>query len=140
MSLSIVGNNQHYTAGEIKDWSVVYMGSSCKRTQFALLKDKSGVVHKYDFGDDTSNGCPFEFKVLAHTTFPAELELDKASAVHPHPNSENIYYAVKDKIWLLNTATNERILFHDFNVPSVNVVEIHVKNQYGKHYNKVRCQ
>ncbi len=49
----IVGNNQHYTAGEIKDWSVVYMGSSCKRTQFALLKDKSGVVHKYDFGDDT---------------------------------------------------------------------------------------
>ena len=54
-----------------------------------------------------------------------------ASAVYPHPNSENIFYAVKDKIWLLNTATNTRILFHDFNDPDVHVVKMHIKDSYA---------
>lgn len=132
MSLSIVGDNQYYTAGEIKDWSVLYMGNSCKRTLFALLKDKNGVVHKYDFGDDVSSGWPFEYKILAHSTIPAEVELDKASAVYPHPNSENIFYALQDKIWLLNTATNKRVLFHDFNDSNINIVEMHIKDAYSK--------
>ena len=57
--------------------------------------------------------------------------MDKTSAVYPHPNSENIFYAVKDKIWLLNTATNTRILFHDFKDPDVNVVEMHIKDAYA---------
>ena len=107
------------------------MGQSCKKTLFALMKDQAGKVHKYDFGTDYTSGYPYKYVVLGHSVIPDEVELDKTSAVYPHPNSENIFYAVKDKIWLLNTATNTRILFHDFKDPDVNVVEMHIKDAYA---------
>ena len=131
MNLSIVSSNQYYTIGELKDFSTLYMGQSCKKTLFALMKDQAGKVHKYDFGTDYTSGYPYKYVVLGHSVIPDEVELDKASAVYPHPNSENIFYAVKDKIWLLNTATNTRILFHDFKDPDVNVVEMHIKDAYA---------
>lgn len=38
MNLSIVSSNQYYTIGELKDFSTLYMGQSCKKTLFALMK------------------------------------------------------------------------------------------------------
>ncbi len=131
MNLSIIENNQYYTAGEMKEYTVLYMGQSCKKTLFALLKDPSGKVHKYDFGDDIKGGYPYKYTILGHSVIPEDVELGRASAIYPHPNSENIFYAVKDKIWLLNTATNTRILFHDFKDPEMNVVEMHIKDAYA---------
>ena len=131
VNLSIMSNNQYYTSGELKDYTTLYMGRSCKKTLLALMKDPSGRVHKYDFGDDLTSGYPFKYTILAHSVIPNDVEINKASAVYPHPNSENIFYAVKDKIWLLNTATNTRILFHDFEDPDVNVVEMHIKDSYA---------
>lgn len=131
MNLSIMENNQYYTAGEFKGYSTLYMGQSCKKTLFALMKDPSGKVHKYDFGDDVAGGYPYKYAVLGHSVIPDELELHLASAAYPHPNSENIFYAVKDKIWLLNTATKTRILFHDFKDPEINVKEMFIKDAYA---------
>lgn len=131
MSLNIMKDNQYYTAGELKGYTTLYMGQSCKKTLFALMKDLSGKVHKYDFGDDIAGGYPYKYVVSGHSVIPDEVEMNIASAVYPHPNSENIFYAVKDKIWLLNTATNTRILFHDFNDPDVHVVKMHIKDSYA---------
>lgn len=129
MQLQPLAVSNIYDPNKIGDMEPIYMGASSKSRAYAIMKDKDGKLHKFIFGDDTSS-YPFKLTITAHTILDSSLEFEQASAVYPSRATDALYYAVGDKIWLLNTIIDQRTLFYDFNDPKVNVVEMFHKDGY----------
>lgn len=118
-----------YDPSAIGDMTPIYLGVSSKSRAYAIMKDASGKIHKFVFGDDRSSS-PIKLTITEYSIMDEALEIGKASAIYPHRGIDALYCAVGDKIWLLNTIVDKRTLFYDFNDPSVKTVEMYHKDGY----------